>query len=412
MHRLMSLSTRAKLLLSFGVFVAVLACVASIAVTSMREIQRAQKYLQQVSLTNALDLLRLEANLNENRVSLMLMVSVNEPAVLDSLQQDITTVSRRNDEIMQRLRERNAADPALSARLKELEQVRGDFNRIRDEQTIPMIRAGEIEEARNFIASVQTDRYLRVREIVGALSNTAVEEAQIAVQRSVQRTQTTEIVFLVIGILVILIGLALAAVLNHLIADPLKKLTDSASQIAAGDFEVSLPLNGRKDEPGVLAEAFARMVHSLQNVARAAEQIADGDLTVSLKPQSSKDVLGLSFGVMTENLRGLVQEIKEGTTTLHTLSKDMLKTNGQLVLDLEDMRRMLTEVDTAVQEARRVTQPLPQTVEWIDRTASAFSRMYNTSSSSATRASKTQTTARHLQELETRLSFIIGKLKV
>ena len=181
MHRLMSLSTRAKLLLSFGVFVAVLACVASIAVTSMREIQRAQKYLQQVSLTNALDLLRLEANLNENRVSLMLMVSVNEPAVLDSLQQDITTVSRRNDEIMRRLRERNAADPALSARLKELEQVRGDFNRIRDEQTIPMIRAGEIEEARNFIASVQTDRYLRVREIVGALSNTAVEEAQIAV---------------------------------------------------------------------------------------------------------------------------------------------------------------------------------------------------------------------------------------
>jgi methyl-accepting chemotaxis protein len=412
MHWLMSLSTRAKLLLSFGVFVVVLACVAIIAVTSMREIQSAQKYLQQVSLTNALDLLRLEANLNENRVSLMLMVSVNEPAVQDSLQQDITTVSQRNDEIMQRLRERNATDPKLSAILEELEQVRRDFNHIRDNQTIPMIKAGKIGEARDFIASVQTERYLKVREIVGALSNTAVEDAQIAVQRSVQRTQTTEIVFLVVGILVILLGVALAATLNRLIADPLKRLTDSASQIAAGDFEVSLPLNSRKDEPGVLAEAFARMVYSLQSVARAAEQIADGDLTVTFKPQSAKDVLGLSFGVMTENLRGLVQEIKEGTTTLHALSKDMLKANSQLVLDLEDMRQTMTEVDVAIQEARRVTRPLPQTEEWIDRTESAFSRMYSTSSSSAARASQTQATAQHLQELETRLRFIIGKLKV
>jgi methyl-accepting chemotaxis protein WspA len=378
----------------------------------MREIQNAQKYLQQVSLTNALELLRLEANLNENRVSLMLMVAVSEPAVRDSLQQDIATVSQRNDAIMQRLRERNATDPKLSATLEELEQVRSDFNRIRDDQTIPMIKAGKIEEARDFIASVQTERYLKVREIVGTLSTTAVEDAQTAVERSVQRTQTTEMVFLIIGILVILLGVALAAVLNRLIADPLKKLTDSATRIASGDLDVSVPLNGRKDEAGILAQAFARMVHSLQSVARAAEQIADGDLTVALKPQSAKDVLGHSFGVMTENLRGLVQEIKEGTTTLHALAKNMLKMNSQLITELEDMRKTMTEVDVVIQEVRRGTQPLPQIEEWIDRTESAFAQISSTSSTSAARASHTQATAQHLHELETRLRFVVGKLKV
>jgi nitrogen fixation/metabolism regulation signal transduction histidine kinase len=412
MQWLMSLSTRTKLLLSFGLFIVVLASVATIAVTSMQAIQREQKILQEVSLANAFDLLRLEANLNENRVALMLMVSVDEPAVRNALQQDIATVSRRNDTIMQQLRARNTGDPTLSTTLETLEQVRADFNRVRDTQTIPMITAGEIEAARSFIASIQTEKYLRVRELVGTLSGAAAKDAQTALERSMRHTQRTQALFLVIGIVTIALGIGLAAFLNRLIVDPLKKLTDSAVQIAAGNLNVSVPLNGRRDETGILSEAFVRMVHSLQGVARAAEQIANGDLTVSLKPQSAQDVLSLSFGVMTENLRGLVQEIKEGTTILHALSKDMVKTNSQLVSDLAEMEGTVVEADAAIQKIKQAMRPLSQPEEWVDRAESAFARMHSASSSSAVRAHQTQVTAQHLQELETRLRFIIGKLKV
>jgi hypothetical protein len=72
------ISTRTKLLLSFGVLSVFLVIMAVVALMGMTSIYTAQKTLQEVYLANALDLLRLESNLNESRVSLLLMMSVKE----------------------------------------------------------------------------------------------------------------------------------------------------------------------------------------------------------------------------------------------------------------------------------------------------------------------------------------------
>ncbi|MEW6299468.1 MAG: HAMP domain-containing protein [Thermodesulfobacteriota bacterium] len=409
--RFVDLSIRTKLLLSFGVLIAFLGVVIVIALVGMRAIYTTQKTFQEVYLANALDLLRLESNLNENRVSLLLMVSVQEPSVRNSLHQEIMAVSGHNDEIISRLRARNAHDPELSRRLEELDQIRRDFNTIRDQQTIPLILEGRIEAAETLIASIQTERYLQVRTAANELSRAATDEARAAVERSVRRMNNTVLIFIVIGILVLVVSVAMAVFLTRVIAGPLRGITDAATRIAVGDLDVSVPVRGRGDEVGMVAQVFARMVHSLQEMAKAAEQIADGDLTVSLKPQSANDALRLSFGVMAENLRGLAQEIQEGTRILHTLSTEILKETTQIVADLAEMKATVAEAGAAVRQARQ-SQQSSQTDDWVDRVEATFERIQRVSASGSTSALRAKATAQELEELGTRLRFFVEKLKV
>lgn len=412
MKRFIDLSTRTKLLLSFGVLTVFLVIVTIIALMGMTAIHSAQKTLQEAYLANALDLLRLESNLNENRVSLLLMMSVEEPSVRETLHRDLMEVSARNDDIMRRLRERNAHDPGLSRKLEELDQIRRDFNQTRDEQTIPLILKGRDGEAVTLVASIQTERYLQVRTAANELSRAATEDARAAVERSVRRINNSVLIFIAIGMLVVLFSVIMAVFLTRVIAGPLKEIAEAATKIAIGDLDVTVPVHERRDEVGVLAQVFARMVHSLQSTARAAEQIADGDLTVTMRPQSAKDVLGLSFGVMAENLRGLAQEIQEGAAVLHSLSAEILKGTTQIVSDLADMKTCVDEGGTIIREARQSAPCSRQADEWIGRVESTFERLQRANASGSASARQAQATAQHLEELGTRLRFFVGRLKV
>jgi len=344
-----NLSTRGKLLLSFGVLILLLETAVAVAFPGMSALLTSQRALQEVEMANALDLLRLEANLNENRVSLMRLVLTRE-RFSEEIYNEIKALSATNDEITQRLLERNAGNAELSGQLKELDQARRDFNTIRDEHVIPMIAAGNFAEAEVLILGEQTQRFLKVREMVTQLSHAAREGARTTIEQAMQRVNVTISLLVAIGALVFLVSVALATFLTAVIANPLARISRVAAQVATGDLDVSVPASERKDEVGMLAQAFERMVLSLQELARAAEQIADGDLTIALQPQSPKDVLGASFSVMAENVRGLVQEIQQGANLLQSQSAETLKMTLQLVSDSAEMETAARAAEAVIQE--------------------------------------------------------------
>ncbi len=129
---------------------------------------------------------------------------------------------------------------------------------------------------------------------------------------------TLAVIALGVPLAFILLGL-LAVALTRNIAIPLKKMTDVAGQIAAGDLTVSLPLAPRRDEVGVLAESFSRMTAWLQRMTGVARQIADGDLDVTVTPQSECDQLGHAFADMIGNLRTITADLRQSEARLLTV---------------------------------------------------------------------------------------------
>ena len=94
------------------------------------------------------------------------------------------------------------------------------------------------------------------------------------------------------------------------VAKPVAELSRVATGIAKGEVDQQIAVTA-KDEMGVLADAFRKMIAYLRNMADVANKLAAGNLSseIAIHPHSSQDALGVAFAQMIVNLRQLVHEL-------------------------------------------------------------------------------------------------------
>ncbi len=94
-----------------------------------------------------------------------------------------------------------------------------------------------------------------------------------------------------LGGLAILLSMGLFLIIGHVMTARLRELSQCAKQIAAGDYQLSLPATGT-DEVGHLRDAFAAMIHSLKErideltQAKSAAEAANNAKTMFLANMS------------------------------------------------------------------------------------------------------------------------------
>lgn len=160
------------------------------------------------------------------------------------------------------------------------------------------------------------------------------------------------IVWMFVGLVVVsLIGL----VVVRNVTEPLREAVKVAEQIAVGDLSVSVPVDDRSDEFGVLLFSFQRMVRSLQDVATAAERIAQGDLTVTIRPQSPKDTMGNVLTKLVQNLREITQQIQGGVTLLSATTSEIFAATAQVAAGATQTASAVTETAATVEQVKQTS---------------------------------------------------------
>ncbi|MEO2004895.1 MAG: HAMP domain-containing protein, partial [Candidatus Poribacteria bacterium] len=127
-------------------------------------------------------------------------------------------------------------------------------------------------------------------------------------QRAARGTQR---VILISSLVALILLNCMSIFIARSISRPLRQMSLGTRQIADGDLSVDVPLVGRKDEIGALAQSFAQMVDSLRETATVAERIAAGDLSVEVSPRSEKDVVGHALARMVQDLAALDGQKRE-----------------------------------------------------------------------------------------------------
>jgi serine phosphatase RsbU (regulator of sigma subunit) len=121
---------------------------------------------------------------------------------------------------------------------------------------------------------------------------TAGLEAELtkALDEAKQRSTATRNRVWMVGLVVLAIGIVLAALQGVRLAAPIKVLTRQAERIAAGDLSQRVPL-GRRDELGVLAGAFNFMTGQIQHLLVEQAQKASLEKEMSLARQVQQAML-------------------------------------------------------------------------------------------------------------------------
>ncbi len=167
-----------------------------------------------------------------------------------------------------------------------------------------------------------------------------------------------------IGIALSALALGLLWVVAGQIAQPIRKVTLAARNIAQGDLEQTVDIQ-RGDEVGQLAEAFRQMLGYLKEVGSVAHCMADGDLSLDIQPRSERDLLGKAFAQMVVNLRRLVEQMRESAISLNTAS-------AQLATAANQAGQATAQIAATMQQ---VARGAAQQSEAVGRTANAVEQM-------------------------------------
>ncbi len=332
----LNLTTRNKLFLGFGLMIAFLATVIVAAYLGITAIQASQKNLYREDFSNAVDLLNLRSDENGMRVALFSMMAVTKRSDQEVWHQEIKQRSTEIAEATRQLLERNRNDSRLSSRIEELKKIHEAFTQTRDDQIIPLIYAGKMEQARELALGIQEERYRKMRAIAEELGDSAVKQARAAVAISEQRTEQTVRVFVITGIAAMLLGLAMALLINRIIAVPLRAIAGIAGRVASGDLTVSVPSDNRADEVGELARAFRAMV---------------------------------------EKLRQTTREIHEGVSVLASSSSEILATTTQVASGAAETASAVSETTATVEEVKQTAQLASQKARSVSGSAQKASQV-------------------------------------
>jgi len=162
MHWFLDLGMRNKLFASFGLMIALLVAVTVTGYLGVTTIQKSQKDLYEKEFANATDLLFLRSSLNRTRASILHMLLAADRAEQESWRRDIENRVEENDARLDGLIGRNADDPPIMAKLRDLQANLSAYREVRNRQ-IALILDGKAEEAKALAFGLQMDRYQKLR---------------------------------------------------------------------------------------------------------------------------------------------------------------------------------------------------------------------------------------------------------
>jgi methyl-accepting chemotaxis protein len=349
MNWFINLKTSSKLVCAFGLVIVLMTVVVGTAYLGMTQLQ--QRFRAAAVLGN------LESNLSEQRLRALGMLT-STGAELDTLRQELRDVSQQNNALQQELVAVSGDDAAFRSAMGEFSTLRAAYNEVRDEQVIPMIVAGKIEEARALSIGPQQERYKEMRDSIRKLSDYAQHQAEQTIRQSMW-------ILLAIAAVALVISTLTVVFLSRIIAGPLAEISRSAERIAAGDLSATVAAHSQRDEVGVLAQTFSRMTCSLQEMAAFANQIAASDLRGRISPQSERDVLGNAFATMVDNLRRTTAELSEGVSVLAASASEILASTTQVASGAAETSTAIAQTTTTVEQVKQTAQVSSQKAKYV-----------------------------------------------
>jgi methyl-accepting chemotaxis protein WspA len=240
---------------------------------------------------------------------------------------------------------------------------------------------------------VKTDKGKKsMDDIRNGIAEMEKEEAGLLKQQSEEARVSTQNAnyTIFIGTLFSFLVLSFAGFLiTRDISKPLGKITVAAETIASGDLDVTIGADERRDEIGLLAQAFRRMIQSLQMMAKGAEAVAAGNLAVVIKPQSAKDVVGGALAAMVQRLSTLIGQVQKSGIQVNTSATEIAATAKQQQATANEIFSTTTEISATSKEISATAKELVKAMKEVAQIAEQTATLAGSGQSGLTRMEST-----------------------
>lgn len=208
-------------------------------------------------------------------------------------------------------------EQAWAIYMPEVDRVVALHKENRHDEAMEILRAG----------GTTAEASIAVRGAIAALTDICVDESADLMAMNQSEQSTATMATILIAVVAILVGLAVALVLSRSISKPLSTCVEMIQEMSKGRLGRRLKLN-RRDEIGQLAETMDQFANDLQHeVVGVMQKIAAGDLSTEVVAKDSQDEIAPALRDTIDALRNLVAEAR---TLAKAAMEGRLYTRGEI----------------------------------------------------------------------------------
>jgi len=232
----------------------------------------------------------------------------------------------------------------------------------------------------------------RNQNVLGSYQLISIENARWGMLVEQDSSEAMRAVNLMINLLiaislviVVIVGI-ISLLISRQITKPLIRVSAIALDLSEGDLNQNLDFRS-KDEIGLIASAFRKLIVYMNEMADTAKLLAEGDLTVKVQPRSDVDVLGMAFRKMVENLREQVgnvaesaQRVFEASNQLNMIANQAETTTGQIAMTIQQVAQGTSQQTAAISVTANSVEQMSRAIDGVAQGAQEQANAVNKTS--------------------------------
>ncbi|WP_312060551.1 methyl-accepting chemotaxis protein [Anaerotignum sp.] len=344
-----------KLTTGFSALVLVMLIVGSVGIFGMVRINNSDTYLYEKQTAPFNNLIQAMTALNELRVD------VRNATALAGNSVEIEKIKQRNAsnesiflEQMQLYRPSITNSSSITAYDKMIEIFNNTYVPV-VQQVVVLAGENKPGEATAAINNA-TAKVTEMQTCFDTLTDNRMESAK----KTSDTNETTAFILITILGIIILLGAIFSFILSRKISKsistPIGRVVDASELLALGHVDIDLSDLDSKDETGILAASFTKMLDGIRKQVIAAEQISNGDFTQSVPLRSNEDTLGLA-------LQKIKNDLNETLQLIRTAADQVNSGAGQVAAAAQALSSGATEQAATVEELNASIASVSQQAE-------------------------------------------------
>lgn len=245
--------------------------------------------------------------------------------------------------------------------VEELEKDKAEYDAVA-QKIIQNVKAGNKEAALALMKGDGNALRTKIEELYRELKDSKINLAKETAEGNTKtaNTATITMIALLVG------GMILSMVLGLFIASTIKKpiniMVDASKRMADGDLDVNIDVK-TKDEIGVLAQAFSRMAHNMNevmtNINAASEQVASGsrqvsDSSMSLSQGATEQAS--SIEELTASIEEIASQTRLNAQNANQANELADKTKENAIVGNSQMQQMLKSMDEINESSNNISK--------------------------------------------------------
>ena len=357
-----------RLGIGFGVVLVLLAVLTFIGMRSMSSINNSMESIVKESNVK-MKLARDAATaIDDITRAVIVVAAVNDEKIRTEMKKEIDGARKTYKqcvESLQKLDTSATGKQLMNKAMTEIKPAGAANNRV-----LELAAANKMHEAMQvYVAEVRPGSQ-KVVAIFAELAKYQEDQTMLRYNESAKAYSSTRAMLIIIGIIAIVLGCAVAFFMTRSITRPLGEAVDISDRLAKGDLTINVTVRSQ-DETGRLLAAMKNMVGNLKNVVEdvntAAHNVASGSRQMSAASQqmsegatmqaSSAEEVSASMEQMTSNIKQNADNAHQ-TEKIALMAANDAREGGQAVVETVNAMKEIATKISIIEEIARQTNLL------------------------------------------------------